>query len=281
VSRDEIIAAIQKCAEELGHVPSMDELVRIIGISKYMVRRDFGPYVNALAACGLERHGCGYKIDMDKLFLDWAAVTRKLGKTPSMLDYEMHGKCTTKALVRHYGGWTHVPAGLLGYAREAHLENEWQDVMEIAEAALKVAQPPARTLVKRNLVPGRRVAANQPVYAPPMMTASPLVYAPTNEAGVMVLFGAVARENGFALTWVQQAFPDCEAMREIEPEKWQPKKIEFEYESRNFLTHLHPVDGCDLIVCWRHNWPECPLESAGAEDNDVALTKNLTTDLHG
>ena len=19
-------------------------------------------------------------------------------------------------------------------------------------------------------------------------------------------------------------------------------------------------DGCDLIVCWRHNWPECPLE---------------------
>jgi HNH endonuclease len=260
VSREEIIAAIQKCAEELGHVPSMDEAVRIIGISKYMIRRDFGPYVKALAACGLERHGCGYKIDMHKLFLDWAEVTRKLGKTPSMLDYEMHGKYTTKALVRNYGGWTHVPAGLLGYAREAQLENDWQDVMEIAEAALKVAQPPARTLVKRNLTPGRRVTANQPVYGPPMTIAGPLVYAPTNEAGVMVLFGAVAREQGFAITRVQAAFPDCEAMREIEPEKWQPQKLEFEYESRNFLLHLHPVDGCDGIVCWKHNWPECPLE---------------------
>ena len=55
-----------------------------------------------------------------------------------------------------------------------------------------------------------------------MMTAGPLVYAPTNEAGVMVLFGAVAREQGFAITRVQAAFPDCEAMREIEPGKWQP-----------------------------------------------------------
>ena len=36
--------------------------------------------------------------------------------------------------------------------------------------------------------------------------------------------------------------------------------IEFEHESRNFLKHMHPVKGCDLIVCWKHNWPECPLE---------------------
>jgi hypothetical protein len=52
----------------------------------------------------------------------------------------------------------------------------------------------------------------------------------------MVVFGAVAREQGFAITRVQRAFPDCEAMREIEPEKWQPQKREFEYESRNFCS---------------------------------------------
>jgi hypothetical protein len=260
VTREEIIAAIQKCAEELGHVPTLDELLGKTTISKHRLRKNFGPYVKALAACGLERHGCGYKIGMERLFLDWAEVTRKLGKAPSMLDYELHGKYTTKGLVRQYGGWTHVPAGLLGYARERHLENDWQDVMEIAEAALRVAPPPARTLVRRNLTPGRRVTANQPVYGRPMLAVGPLVYAPTNEAGVMVLFGAVAREQGFAITRVQQAFPDCEAMREIEPEKWQPEKIEFEFESRNFLAHLHPVEGCDAIVCWRHNWPECPLE---------------------
>jgi hypothetical protein len=261
VSRDEIIAAIQKCAEELGHVPTLDELLGKTTISKHRLRKNFGPYVKALAACGLERHGCGYKIGMENLFLDWATVVRKLGKVPSMLDYEVHGKYTTKGLVRHYGGWTHVPAGLLGYARERQLENDWKDVLDIAEAALKVAPPPARTLAKtRTQLPGRRVTTNQPVYGPPMMLAGPMVYAPMNEAGVMVLFGAVAREQGFAITRVQSAFPDCEAMREIEPGKWQPNKLEFEYESRNFLLHLHPVDGCDGIVCWKHNWPECPLE---------------------
>jgi hypothetical protein len=23
---------------------------------------------------------------------------------------------------------------------------------------------------------------------------------------------------------------------------------------------MHPLDGCDGIVCWINNWPECPLE---------------------
>src|SRR6478609_4829885 len=31
-------------------------------------------------------------------------------------------------------------------------------------------------------------------------------------------------------------------------------------ESNNFLLHMHPVDGCDGIVCWIHNLAECPLE---------------------
>jgi hypothetical protein len=37
-------------------------------------------------------------------------------------------------------------------------------------------------------------------------------------------------------------------------------RIEFEYESRNFLLHQHSVMHCDVIVCWKHNWPECPRD---------------------
>ena len=37
-------------------------------------------------------------------------------------------------------------------------------------------------------------------------------------------------------------------------------KIEFEFESRNFLLHMHEPNKADMIVCWRHNWEECPLE---------------------
>ena len=42
-------------------------------------------------------------------------------------------------------------------------------------------------------------------------------------------------------------------------DRWQRVWIEFEYESRNFLKHFHDASKADIIVCWTHNWPECPL----------------------
>ena len=262
MSREEIIAAIQKCAQDLGRVPSRAELLEnTTELSIFKLQRSFGSYVNALEACGLERHGCGYKIDMTELFLDWALVTRKLGKIPSMLDYgaawKIHDQTFRDALWR-----LAARAG-----RTAELCQRDEPGRRVAGCdGHRRGRTEGGTVSRTDVCTGEKAAVwktsrtHRPVYGPPMMTASPLVYAPTNEAGVMVLFGAVAREQGFAITRVQAAFPDCEAMREVEPEKWQPKKLEFEYESRNFLLHLHPVDGCDWIVCWKHNWPECPLE---------------------
>ena len=75
-----------------------------------------------------------------------------------------------------------------------------------------------------------------------------------------VLFGAVARDLGFRIARVQNGYPDCEAMRVVAPGRLQRLFIEFEYESRNFLLHQHAPGRCNMIVCWRHNWPECPLE---------------------
>jgi hypothetical protein len=40
--------------------------------------------------------------------------------------------------------------------------------------------------------------------------------------------------------------------------RWQRVNIEFEFESRNFRVHGHPLSGCDVIVCWHHNWDDCP-----------------------
>jgi hypothetical protein len=68
----------------------------------------------------------------------------------------------------------------------------------------------------------------------------------------------VARELGFLVEAVQSGFPDCEAKRQIAPGKWQRVRIEFEFESRNFAEHGHRAAGCDVIVGWRHNWPDIP-----------------------
>jgi hypothetical protein len=92
------------------------------------------------------------------------------------------------------------------------------------------------------------------------MVTGPLVNVPTNESGVIFLFGAMAVELGFRATLIQTEYPDCEALREMAPGRWQKMKIEFEYESRNFVKHGHRAEDCDIIVCWIHNWPECPLD---------------------
>jgi hypothetical protein len=92
--------------------------------------------------------------------------------------------------------------------------------------------------------------------APTRLRAFP--YEPVNEMGVMVLFSMLAQQLGFVIESVQAGFPDCEAKIEVEPGRWQHFRIEFEYESRGFKLHGHDPSQCDLIVCWRHNWKNCP-----------------------
>jgi hypothetical protein len=92
-----------------------------------------------------------------------------------------------------------------------------------------------------------------------------LQHAPVNEQGVVLLFGMVAKELGFVVEMVRTNFPDCEAKRCVGrdrngKERLERLKIEFEFQSHNFVEHHHDVNGCDLIVCWENNWPDCPLE---------------------
>ena len=59
---------------------------------------------------------------------------------------------------------------------------------------------------------------------------------------------------------VQAGYPDCDGKRRIASGRWERVRIEFEFQSRNFRIHGHDPTLCDLIVCWEHNWEECPLE---------------------
>ena len=82
--------------------------------------------------------------------------------------------------------------------------------------------------------------------------------APINEAGVVLLFGMLAERLGFHILSVRPEFPDCSALRKMGDAGWQNVAIEFEYQSSNFHKHGHAPNGCDIIVCWEHNWPDCP-----------------------
>jgi len=87
-----------------------------------------------------------------------------------------------------------------------------------------------------------------------------LRHAPINENGVIYLFGMVSHEIGFMVEAVHAAFPDCEAKRHIGNNRYQRVRIKFEYKSSNYKSQGYDSAGADMIVCWLHDWPDCPLE---------------------
>lgn len=195
---------------------------------------------------------------MDALFAGWAELVRKLGKIPTVREYTQHSSYSIRPLLTRFGSWKDVPLGLLFYAQENRLEDQWNDVLDLVRAQHKNSS--GRILNVSSLWPSAPVLRDdRPTFGPPL-TLLPLAHAPTNELGVIFLFALLAADLGFVVLRLQPGFPDCKAMRRIDERFWQEVWIEFEYESRNFLAHMHQPEGCDLIVCWEHNWPECPLE---------------------
>lgn len=94
----------------------------------------------------------------------------------------------------------------------------------------------------------------------PILNFRGLQHAPINEQGVVFLFGMIANELGFIVESIANEYPDCVAKRRIRGGHFELVKIEFEYLSRNFRDHGHDARKCDLIVCWEHNWAECPID---------------------
>ena len=85
-----------------------------------------------------------------------------------------------------------------------------------------------------------------------------LARAPVNELGVVYLFGLLHETFDFQVESIQSGFPDCTARRKIAQDRWEELRIEFEFESKQFLAHGHDPAHVDIIICWRHNWAECP-----------------------
>jgi hypothetical protein len=255
LTKDELTAAIVASAAKLGHTPTRAELMTHAGATPRNVRKHFGNYQRAMEACGLEINGAGKKVQMETLFQDWTGIVRTLKKVPSLVEYEQLSRYSVRPMLRVFGMWVNVPDGMKMYIEEQGLSDEYKDVLDVIEykathegGVPKMSVPPSVPILK-----------DRPMYGP-LLQGCPLVFAPTNEAGVLYLFGAMSERLGFFVLLVQAGFPDCEAMRVVAENRLQRLKVEVEYQSRNFLKHMHDLKGCDMIVCWEHNWPECPLE---------------------
>lgn len=261
--RDVVLNAIREAAKTLGRPPSRREFMSSTGINEYQVLRHFPSWREAVRAAGLDAQPTNLPIDPAVLLEDWGELVRRVRRIPTRNQYRHEGTYSPGVFERKFGPWSSIPTKFRVFA-EGH--PEWADVLTLLPPESTrplpstVATPsemPLSTLPSSVRASRHTKLPDRHTYGNPIDFRG-LRHEPVNEDGVVFLFGMVARELGYLVEAVQAAFPDCEAKRQVEAGKWQRVRIEFEFESRNFRDHGHPPDGCDIIVCWRHNWPECP-----------------------
>ncbi|MGZ7103301.1 MAG: homing endonuclease associated repeat-containing protein [Candidatus Angelobacter sp.] len=252
ITKQEILKTMRQFARKHKRNPKVRDL-EALAITRTVFLRHWGSMRKALTAAGLGVAGTGFP-QMDSTVLpDWGAVARKLNKIPSTVEYLNIGRFSIVPFQRLYRRWSRVPEEFLRFVRETGTIAEWQDVVTM------IGMNQSSDQEARHCRRSRRdsVMQDRPIYGPPLPLPE-LMHEPVSEGGVIYAFGIMARRLGFAVRGIQSAFPDCDAMRETAKGQWQPVRIEFELESRNFLKHKHDPKGCDVIVCWVHNWPECP-----------------------
>ena len=89
-----------------------------------------------------------------------------------------------------------------------------------------------------------------------------MAYAPTNEQGVVFLFGRLASQMGFHVESIGTGFPDCHARR-----RGKPSRVEFEYRASSYIGH--PPRGADVVVCWENDWEHRPKKYQRLEIIDL------------
>jgi hypothetical protein len=84
-------------------------------------------------------------------------------------------------------------------------------------------------------------------------------WTPTNEMGVVALFIEFRKDLGFPFVEIiRTRFPDA-VVFENSPKGYIRRNIEFEFRSSGYKSHLKSKRKCHYVVCWEHNWKECPL----------------------
>lgn len=249
----ECIAELKRIAAIVGrNYITLKEFNTHARFSKRPLVRNFGSFTAALAHAGLESSPNRFEeTPFATLAGEFERIVGEVGRIPSIRQLVRRTARGDYCFKTKYGGYDEFKrkaiASLL--ARADQIEPKTRSLLEgefsrIGPTASLHAAEPAAHLHGRSL----RFRA--------------FAFAPTYENEVVAIFGAVAHELGFEIIANRPAFPDCEAQRRIDGPRERFKRclIEFELRSKDFLRHGHKVDGCDLIICWEHDWANCPVE---------------------
>ncbi len=246
-----LLFRFQLIAQRLERKPTLAEFSRLASIPRdrvYECLESFGDLVRAAGYRGELRTRDPQRARVEMLS-DYAAAVTRLGRKPSRAEYLANGKFSVEAIERYVAPWPKIGEVFIAFAaRDPRL----------AEAACIVGATPTALPP----LPGHSPNPDLPVCGNPLDFRT-MRHEPVNEQGVVLLFGMMAEELGFLIESVQQGYPDCEAKRQLPDGRWQRVRIEFEFLSSRFN---HDKAGCDLVVCWRHDWEECPVDVIELKD---------------
>jgi hypothetical protein len=255
--KQHILDSIRAIARGLDRAPTRSEFVGLAEISEYSVSQCFSSWNDAVRSAGLHANTINVRLEDSELLKDWGETVRTNRAIPARRAYRRVGKYDPRTLERRFGPWSSLPEVFLNFSKD---NPEWADVVALLPVPVVKQEQGSNNDMASPILPKKTrhlPLKDRATYGNPTHFRG-LRHEPVNEQGVVLLFGMLAKELGYVIEAVQTGFPDCEAKRQIAPERWQRVDIEFEFESRNFRDHGHPASGCDIIVCWRHNWDDRP-----------------------
>lgn len=259
MDRETIIKEIKRIAREIGSdtVPR-SEFMSKSGISEWQIYKHFDSWNEAVEAAGLTPTDVS-RIDDAELFREMKNVFVKFGGVCIRMKFNKLCKYSADVYKKRFGKWNDILLAFKSWLKESGEDFPFLNQLPSTTNLHKAEESIPTEKRKAKLESWDSLGTT--TYGS-FLNFRGLQHAPVNEQGVVFLFGMVCLELGFVVEAVRTSYPDCEAKRRVDRkrDKWERVRIEFEYFSSNFRDHGHDPNGCDVIVCWQHNWPECPLE---------------------
>lgn len=276
MDRNYIISEFKRVSRELGKnsMPKKEFFLNS-NVSEWHIMKLFGSYNEAVIASGLNPIPKTMRPSQESVFEEMLRVFQEYGGICSAFEFGRRSKFSRDLPTRIFGSWKKA---LLSFAiwiqsTGKHFEalpdllkQEDNSTLAITKEIEHIQRDNAQVQqIAYESIGGSRYGT--------FINFRGLQHAPINEQGVVFLFGMICFELGFIVEAIRAEYPDCEAKRRIDKRKdlWERVRIEFEYRSGNFREHSHRAKDCDLIVCWEHNWVDCPIE--------VLELKNIITNL--
>jgi len=255
MTRDDIVAAARALAAREGvRALGCAAFCRDTGIERRRILQEFGTWAALCEAAGLETAGWQKRVPEDEIFAAMRDAFLADGGITTRARFQRGFRYSPRVITARFRTWH---AALTAFRAWAAAHDPGFPLMDRLDARLAEGDtaPPAPAPV----VPRAWPSTGRPPSGE-VVGVRGFLHGPVNEAGVAVMFGALAYDLGCLIEAIHAAFPDCRAKRRTGSGQWEPVLIEFEFKSRTFRDHGHDPAGCDIVVCWEHNWPGCPVE---------------------